>query len=325
VKPDEPNSLPNSPRPPKTRPTPPGEPESGQTTGPKTRFGEDFRWFFIGGLKTLLPTLITLWLLFWVWNFLWQNIGRHVIWVIKWLWVTLQEYGLLPYQPAGQIRSILNEGNSYVTNVDGVPTLVWQEPSFGTKLLGVGLSILLVYIVGVFVGNLIGRAAWRLIERGVMRLPLVRAIYPSVKQVTDFLLADRTARGGQFQASRVVAVQARHQGVWSIGLVTGAGYGPLNQAIRGDMVTVFIPSSPTAVAGYVVVAHRDQVVELPLTVEEALRLLISGGVLTPGLGAKPVTTVTGTVVPGPVTGAGSVPPDLPGQPGPAASPEPARI
>ena len=56
-----------------------------------------------------------------------------------------------------------------------------------------------------------------------MRLPLVRAIYPSVKQVTDFLLADRTARGGQFQASRVVAVQARHQGVWSIGLVTTTG------------------------------------------------------------------------------------------------------
>jgi hypothetical protein len=67
------------------------------------------------------------------------------------------------------------------------------------------------------------------------------------------------------------------------------------------MVTVFIPSSPTAVAGYVVVAHRDQVVELPLTVEEALRLLISGGVLMPnaagaaGTAAKPAE---GNVVPG---------------------------
>ena len=65
--------------------------------------------------------------------------------------------------------------------------------------------------------------------------------------------------------------------------MTGKGYGPLNNAIRGDMITVFIPSSPTAVAGYVVVAHREQVVELPLTVEEALRLLISGGVLTPNV------------------------------------------
>jgi len=94
-------------------------------------------------------------------------------------------------------------------------------------------------------------------------------------------------------------VQARHQGVWSIGLVTGKGYGPLNEAIRGDLITVFIPSSPTAVAGYVVVAHRDQVVELPLTVEEALRLLISGGVLVPKeAGAAGSTPTAAELVPG---------------------------
>lgn len=239
-------------------------------------FTGDFRRFFIGGLKALLPTLITLWLLFWIWNFLWQNIGQHVIWVIKWLWVTLGEHDLLPdkwYAPAGEVNRILNVGS---------PT---REPDFGVKLLGVGLAILLVYIVGVFVGNLIGRTVWRLMERAVMRLPLVRAVYPSVKQVTDFLLADRKSGsgggGGQFAGSQVVAVQARHQDVWSIGLVTGHGYGPLNDAIRDEMVTVFIPSSPTAVAGYVVVAHRKNVVELPLTVEEALRLLVSGGVLVP--------------------------------------------
>jgi len=139
--------------------------------------------------------------------------------------------------------------------------------------------------------------AVRVLERAVMRLPLVRAIYPSVKQVTDFLLADRGA--GQFQGSRVVAVQARHQGVWSIGLVTASGYGPINDAIKGNMVTVFIPSSPTALAGYVVVAHREQVVELPLKVEEALRLLISGGVLTPGVTGKPAPKAGGADVPAP--------------------------
>jgi len=180
-------------------------PPSGGAGERKTSFADDFRRFFFGGLKTLLPTLITLWLLFWIWNFLWDNIGRHVIWAIKWLWISLQDTDFLPrsaYEPAGRVRQILN------------------EDSFGVRLLGVGLAILLVYIVGVFVGNLLGRAAWRLVERNVMRLPLIRAIYPSVKQVTDFLLADRSGRGGggggQFQGSRVVAVQARHQGVWSI-------------------------------------------------------------------------------------------------------------
>jgi uncharacterized membrane protein len=174
----------------------------------------------------------------------------------------------------------------------------WAQP------LGVFLAVLLVYVVGVFVGNLIGRTMWRLVERAVMRLPLVKAIYPAVKQVTDFLLADRAGRAGQFQGSRVVAVQARAQGIWSIGLVTGSGYRPLNDAVRGDMMTVFIPSSPTSFSGYVVVAHRESVVDLPLTVEEALRLLLSGGVIVPdpkvyaSKGAGPAAGV-GAVVAGP--------------------------
>jgi uncharacterized membrane protein len=326
VKPDE-TSPPNAPGAPKAlaapvvatartgvptpTPTPPG-PVAGERT---TSFADDFRRFFFGGLKTLLPTLITLWLLFWIWNFLWENIGRHVIWAIKWLWITMQEdTDFLPrtaYEPAGRVRQILN------------------EDSFGVRLLGVGLAILLVYIVGVFVGNLLGRAAWRLVERNVMRLPLIRAIYPSVKQVTDFLLADRSGRagaagGGQFQGSRVVAVQARNQGVWSIGLVTNKGYGPLNEAIRGEMLTVFIPSSPTAVAGYVVVAHREDVVELPLTVEEALRLLVSGGVLLPNAaGAAESKPSAADLLPGAGAPSSSVPAE-PGAPAPAADRDPSR-
>ena len=240
----------------------------------RANFGEDFRRFFLRGLAALLPTLITLWLLVWVWNTLWENIGRHIIWVIKSTWYQFGGWWFIPRESAGRIRQI------------------FDEDDFGVRLLGVGLAILLVYTVGVFVGNLIGRTMWRLGDRALMRLPLVRAIYPSVKQVTDFVLSDRSAGAGHFSGSRVVAVQARAQGVWAIGLITGQGYGPLNDAIRGDMVTVFIPSSPTAVAGYVVVAHREAVVELPLTVEEALRLLVSGGVVVPP------TDAASEVVPG---------------------------
>ena len=110
-------------------------------------------------------------------------------------------------------------------------------------------------------------------------MPLIRAIYPAVKQVTDFLLAERS---GQFHGNRVVAVHPHADGHWSIGLVTSAaGLPPLSQALNREMVTVFIPSSPTAFSGYVVVVPRESVVELPMTVEEAMRLLISGGVITP--------------------------------------------
>ncbi len=234
------------------------------TQKPRKRLGffEDFRRFFLRGLAAVLPTLITLWLLLHVWDFLWEALGQHIVFGIRWMWLNLGGSWIIPKVPAAQIH------------------LAWDENAFGTRLVGVGLAILLVYVVGVFVGNFIGRTLWRLIEMGVMRIPLVRAIYPSVKQVTDFVLSER--KGGQFSASQVVAVQPHAQGIWSIGLVTGSGLKTLSDSTAQEMVTVFIPSSPTAFTGYVLVVPRESVVELPLTVEEAMRLLVSGGVIAPG-------------------------------------------
>ena len=247
-------------------------------------FGEDFRRFFLRGIAALLPTLITLWLLVWVWDFLWGNLGRHIIWGIKQIWFALAEAGLVATEPAAYI------------------SWYWREELVRTRVVGVLLALVLIYVIGVFVGHFIGRTMWRLAEMIVMKVPLVRAIYPAVKQVTDFLL---TERKGQFHASRVVAVQPHEQGIWSIGLVTGSGIAPLEKAVGEEMVTVFVPSTPTAFSGYVLVVPRRSVVELPLTVEEAMRLLLTGGVVTP-----------------PASPAGAVAAALPGAPLAAA---PARI
>lgn len=231
-------------------------------------FMEDFKRFFLRGLAALLPTLITLWLLVWTWNFLWEALGRHIIWGIKKSWESLGVWGLVEHQPAGYI--------------DRVFDVQWSP--WAVQLLGVGLAIILVYVIGLLVGNFIGRAAWRLAELAVMRIPLVRAIYPAVKQVTDFLLADRTS---QFRSSRVVAVQPHEKGIWSVGLITGSGLKPLTEKVGEEMVTVFVPSSPTAFSGYVLVVPRQSVVELPISVEDALRMLVSGGVLSPGEAKRP--------------------------------------
>jgi uncharacterized membrane protein len=224
----------------------------------RASFLDDFRRFFVRGLATLLPTLITLVLLFKFWEILWDYLGRHIITALKWLHVRL----LADHpHPIGQVKWWWDRLEE------------WQ-----IELLGVGLAVILVYIVGLFVGHILGRTAWRLLEMGVLRIPLVRAIYPAVKQVTDFLLTDRTT---QLRSSRVVAVQPHASGIWSLGLVTGEGVRSLSDAIKAEMVTVFVPSSPTAFTGYVLVVPREQVVELPLTVEEAMRLLITGGVSGP--------------------------------------------
>ena len=229
-----------------------------------TNFSDDFRRFFLRGLSALLPTIITLWLLIWVWSFLWENLGRHMISAIVWVWNALVERELMPFRPAVYTRWFW-----------------WNAmPEWLVQLIGVAMAVSLIYLVGLLVGNLIGRTIWRLAEMAVMRIPLVRAVYPAVKQVTDFVLAERNA---QFAASQVVAVQPHAGGIWSVGLVTGPGLPALSGAVGEEMVTVFIPSSPTAFSGYVVVVPRQSVVELPLKVEEAMRLLVSGGVLTPGV------------------------------------------
>ncbi|HEX4056271.1 MAG TPA: DUF502 domain-containing protein [Tepidisphaeraceae bacterium] len=227
-------------------------------------FAEDFKRFFLRGLATILPTLVTLWLLVWAWNFLWQNIGQYLINLISYFWYY-----------AGSKQWVEAQSPHYIYD--------WAlyKGDFATRLLGVGLSVVLVYFVGVLVGNLIGRAFWRVAERALLRIPLVRAIYPAVKQVTDFVLADHAH---QFQGSRVVAVQPHEQNIWSIGLVTSARQWTMGDSGPEEMMTVFVPSTPTSFSGYVLVVPRSKVVELPMTVEEAMRLLVTGGVIMPGEG-----------------------------------------
>ena len=230
--------------------------------GKRVRIGfvDDFKRFFLGGLKALLPTLITISLVLWVWDLLWEHIGQYLITAIKSIWAWLSDEGLLPFQPKLYIG------------------MYWSDDKIQTHVVGVLLAVLAVYVVGLIAGNLIGRTFWILGERIVMRIPIIRAIYPAVKQVTDFVLADRKEH---FQANRVVAVQPHAGGIWSIGLVTGNGLRPLTERVGEEMITVFVPSSPTAFSGYVMVVPRSGVVELPMTVEEAMRLLVSGGVIEP--------------------------------------------
>ena len=224
---------------------------------------EDFKRFFLRGLAAILPTLITLWLLSWAWEFLWTKIGINLLYAFRLAWYWAGVNHLVPFQTRNFILQETDDTNLLI------------------RIIGVVVSIILIYIVGVLVGNLIGKAFWRVAERAMLRVPLVRAIYPAVKQVTDFVLADSQSH---FKFSRVVAVQPHEQNIWSVGLVTGSGVWKLGDKGQEEMVTVFIPSTPTSFSGYVLVVPRSKVVELPMTVEEAFRLLISGGVIAPSVG-----------------------------------------
>jgi uncharacterized membrane protein len=268
------SAAPDSAPPPPPQQQPPPPPPRRK----RVSFGEDFRRFFVSGMAALLPTLITLWLLVKLWDFLWESLGRHIIFAIREIWYQLGARGVVRQEPAAYIREY------------------WSSDNLLVRVLGVVLAVLLVYTVGVFVGNFIGRTFYRMGERAVMRIPLIRAVYPAVKQVTDFILSNRN-KADRFASSHVVAVQPHERGIWSIGLVTGGGLKSLADATGQEMVTVFVPSTPTAFTGYVLVVPRQSVVELPMTVEEAMRLLVSGGVIVPG--AEPVKGVAAAAPPPP--------------------------
>lgn len=226
------------------------------------RFGRDFRRFFLRGLAAVLPALLTVAILVWVCIFIWEYVGWYTNLAAQWVVV--------------QFAAIFRrESFSW-----GGPSSVWLDIKSawdGYKLAWIGfvLAFVAVYIFGRFVASFLGRSLWHRVERAFFRMPVLKQVYPSVKQVTDFLLSDR-----KIEFSRVVAVQYPRKGVWSVGLVTSPGMRMLQDA-DNDMLTVFVPSSPMPVTGYTITVRRDEVIDLPISIDEALRFTISAGVVVP--------------------------------------------
>jgi uncharacterized membrane protein len=221
-----------------------------------TSFWSDFRRFFLRGLATVLPALLTIVIIVWAFNFLNDKIGRRINGGIITVWVLAKGGG------KAEKAALWN---------------IWyQKQNWYLQAVGFVVAVIVVYLLGRFVASFVGRSMWRMIDRGMMRAPLVKQIYPSVKQVTDFLLSEK-----ELAFSRVVAVEYPRKGVWSLGFVTGVGMRRLAQALGSELVTVFIPSSPTPVTGYTITVRREEVIDLPISMDEALRFTVSGGVLIP--------------------------------------------
>jgi len=236
-----------------------------------TGFVGDFKRFFFRGLAAMLPAMLTAMIIVYVLQFVDTNVGAYVDKAVQWIVV---QWRVL----AGNY--VFSDSDDIWTRVKG-PDGIWNpvKAAWGTyqlHWLGFFLSFVLIYVFGRFVASILGRAMWRVIEHGFFRLPVVKQIYPSVKQVTDFVLAER-----KMKFSRVVAVEYPRKGIWSLGLVTNTGMRTIQEALGQDMVMIFIPSSPTPVTGYTIAVRRDEIIDLPLNIDDALRLTVSGGVIMP--------------------------------------------
>ena len=136
--------------------------------------------------------------------------------------------------------------------------------------------LVLLWFLGRFMAAGLGRFFWESLERVIARVPLVRNVYSSVKQVTDFLLKQR-----EIHYTRVVAVQYPRQGTWSLGFVTGDGLRDVEQATGEPVLALLVPTSPMPLTGYTVVVPASEVVDLNMTVDQALEFLVSCGVVIP--------------------------------------------
>lgn len=274
----------------------------------ESEFMTDFRRFFLRGLAALVPTLLTFAILVWAYKLINDNVGSPITSGLLMLCKSVSA------EPAPGAVDIERDPLIYGTPIDEwdsqgrrltvehklieAAKLEHRDPRihkhvmnarndalwriaferYHLHLLGFLIAIILVYFTGFFLASFIGRTSWRAAEGILLRIPLIKAIYPNVKQVTDFLLSER-----QVEFSGVVAVEYPRRGIWSLGLSTGGALKRIQGSEDKEIVTVFIPSSPTPVTGYVITVPRSELVELNMSIDEALRFTISGGVIRPDM------------------------------------------
>jgi uncharacterized membrane protein len=195
--------------------------------------------------------------------------------VRKWLLA-----GLLVIVPVAITISVLQWVIGTLDRTLAILPEAWQpDRLIGVHIPGFGvlLTLAILLAAGAVVSNFMGK---RLVIWGdalVSRIPVVRSIYSSVKQVSDTLFSPG---GNAFR--KAVLVQWPRPDVWTIGFVTGVPGGDVTNYLVGDYLSVYVPTTPNPTGGYFVMLRKSDCVELKMSVDDALKYVISMGVVVPG-------------------------------------------
>lgn len=155
----------------------------------------------------------------------------------------------------------------------------WQpENVFGFNMPGLGalLTLGIIFVTGLIATNIFGQQLIALWENLLSRVPVVKSIYSSVKQVSDTLFSDS---GNAFR--KALLVQYPREGSWTIAFLTGVPGGDVSNYLVGDYVSVYVPTTPNPTSGFFLMLPRADVIELNMSVDEALKYIISMGTVTP--------------------------------------------
>lgn len=172
--------------------------------------------------------------------------------------------------------------NLVVTTLDQVllllPDNLRTEHWLGLHVPGLGvlLTVAIVLITGVAAANFIGARLVHFWHGILHRIPVVNSIYSSVKQVSDTLFSS----GGQ-AFRKALLVRWPHEGMWTIAFLTGTPGGDVARHLKGEYISVYVPTTPNPTGGYFVMLRREDVIELDMSVDEALKYIISMGTVAP--------------------------------------------
>lgn len=157
----------------------------------------------------------------------------------------------------------------------------WRpEAQLGRAVPGIGaiLTLLIIFVTGLIATNFFGRRLILIWEALLGRVPVVKSIYSSVKQVSDTLFSDS---GQAFR--KALLVQYPREGSWTIAFMTGRPGGDVANHLKGEFVSVYVPTTPNPTSGFFLMMPKAEVVELDMSVDEALKYIISMGVVSPGV------------------------------------------
>jgi len=142
--------------------------------------------------------------------------------------------------------------------------------------LGLIISIAALTVVGAVTAGYVGRLFVRISDRILARMPIIRSVYGTMKQIFETVLAKQS---NTFREA--VLIEFPRAGLWTIAFITARADGEVRDLAGSDAVCVYVPTTPNPTSGYLVFVPRNELVVLSMTVEEAIKLVISGGIVTP--------------------------------------------
>jgi uncharacterized membrane protein len=165
----------------------------------------------------------------------------------------------------------------------------WRpEKMLGFSVVGLGavLTIAIIFITGVIATNIFGQQLILLWENLLSRVPVVKSIYSSVKQVSDTIFSDS---GNAFR--KALLVEFPRKGSWTIAFLTGEPGGDVSNHLLGEYVSVYVPTTPNPTGGYFLMMEKKEVIELDMSVDQALKYIISMGTVAPELKSEKIATL----------------------------------